>query len=139
MTKDEKAIEEIDESSGGSRPHNVIGASQKGVISKAGASKSAHKILSQSSAKSFRSGSLAASSFASARKTTTFSEQPEGQQLSKKRQVNQITGSSSGGDGKKIVTSAARDALWIEKHAPTSIEELVVNKKKISEFVDIVE
>lgn len=30
-------------------------------------------------------------------------------------------------------------SLWIEKHAPTSLDDLVVNRKKIKEFTDIVE
>jgi len=29
--------------------------------------------------------------------------------------------------------------LWIEKYAPKTIEELVINKKKVEEFIKIVE
>lgn len=39
----------------------------------------------------------------------------------------------------KAAISRAADSLWIEKHAPQTLEELVVNKRKIKEFIDVVE
>ena len=29
--------------------------------------------------------------------------------------------------------------MWIEKHAPRTLEELAVNKKKVKEFIEIAE
>ncbi len=39
----------------------------------------------------------------------------------------------------KITKTSVDNSLWIEKHAPKTIEELVINKKKVQEFIDIVE
>ena len=66
--------------------------------------------------------------------------------VSKKRTVGEITkpngGSSSGKktiESGKSAANASSATLWIEKHAPRSVEELVVNKKKVGEFIEIAE
>ena len=61
--------------------------------------------------------------------------------MSKKRTVQQKT--QSVGEAQASKGSNQGDftdkRLWIEKHAPQTIEELVVNKKKVKEFIDIAE
>ena len=58
---------------------------------------------------------------------------------SKKRTVGEITkeGSSSGNKRAQNVNDASM--MWIEKHAPRTLEELAVNKKKVKEFIEIAE
>jgi len=38
-----------------------------------------------------------------------------------------------------MTKSSVENSLWIDKHAPKTIDELVINKKKVQEFTDIVE
>ena len=65
--------------------------------------------------------------------------------VSKKRTMGEITKPNGGSSsGKKTIESAKSTAdtsktLWIEKYAPKSVEELVVNKKKVGEFIEIAE
>lgn len=39
----------------------------------------------------------------------------------------------------KSAGNVGPDSLWIEKHAPQTLEEIVVNKKKVKEFIEVVE
>ena len=67
--------------------------------------------------------------------------------VSKKRTVGEITkpngGSSSGKktimQGKSAAEDSSAATLWIEKHAPRSVDEVMVNKKKVGEFTEIAE
>ena len=68
--------------------------------------------------------------------------------VSKKRTVGEMTkpngGSSSAGKktielGKSAADASSAATLWIEKHAPRCVEEVVVNKKKVGEFTEIAE
>ena len=61
---------------------------------------------------------------------------------SKKRTLGEITkpnASGSGGHNKAVGQPQDPNMLWIEKYAPNTIEELVINKKKVKEFIDIAE
>ena len=53
--------------------------------------------------------------------------------------MDEITPPSGSGSGKRGAAKAGEPerTLWIEKHAPQTMEELVVNKKKKDEFVEI--
>lgn len=65
--------------------------------------------------------------------------------------MTQDVNSASSGKDKKATTGtdglnvsslgAKRDdsSLWTEKHAPQTIDELVINKKKVQEFIELVE
>ena len=65
--------------------------------------------------------------------------------VSKKRTVGEMTKPNGSSSGKKTVESGksadnvSAATLWIEKHAPRSVEELVINKKKVGEFIEIAE
>ena len=61
--------------------------------------------------------------------------------VSKKRTVGEITKPDGGSSSKKTAMASESDSstLWIEKHAPKTIEELVINKKKVKEFIEVVE
>lgn len=109
------------------------------------------QISSQSSARSFHSGSLAASSFSA--KKSQIAQGAAGASntakivtISKKRTIDQLTkpevenGSGGMSGGAKTATGCKdASALWIEKYAPKSLDELAVNKKKVEEFIRIVE
>ena len=61
---------------------------------------------------------------------------------SKKRTLGEITksnASGSGGQNKAAGQPQDPNTRWIEKDAPNTIEELVINKKKVKEFIDIAE
>ena len=59
------------------------------------------------------------------------------QAASKKRKIGEITKTYSSGN-KSLAESDAK-TLWIEKYAPKTMDELVINKNKVKEFVKIAE
>ena len=55
--------------------------------------------------------------------------------------MTQASGSGSGGSGKlgRELSQTDSSMMWIDKYSPQSVEELVINKKKVREFIDIIE
>ena len=59
---------------------------------------------------------------------------------SKKRSYGEITREGvSSGNKSRAIPGEPDKTIWIEKHAPKTIDELAVNKKKVKEFIEIAE